>query len=57
MLGRLVVVYGSRVGMVGVSGGRVTSCCRNDLDGEVTVSREVGVETVVDFLTTVDCGT
>ena len=57
MLGRLLLEYGSRVDMVGVSGGRVTSCWRNDLEGDVTISREVGVEMDVDVPTTVDWGT
>ena len=43
MLGRLLLGYGSRVDMVGVSGERVTSCCRKDLEGDVTVCRLVGV--------------
>ena len=42
--------------IVGVSGGRVTRCCRKALDGEVTVSMEEGVDTV-DVATTVDCDT
>ena len=56
MLGRLLLGYGSRVDMVGISGERVTSCWRNDLEGDVTVSREVGVVTV-EGMTTVICGT
>ena len=44
VLGRLVLGDESRVDICGVSGERVSICCRKDLEGDVTVWTFVEVE-------------
>ena len=44
LLGRVVLGYCSRVDICGVSGEKVSICCRKDLEGDVTVWTFVEVE-------------